>query len=284
VLIEKGEVMRIRLIVTIGIIVIVVLAGLVIFAKRAKTLFLISKQEPKESAVISPSEILNQATQQEAKGNLIEARTLYKKLVTDFANSPSVGNWQKKVWDLNIKLLFSPTLIPGSILYEVKPGDSLVKIAKKFNTTVELLKRSNSLSSDVIITGRKLKVWTKPFNIVIDKSQNILILKSDDEVIKIYIVSTGINNSTPVGNFKIINKLISPTWYKAGAIVPPESPDNILGSHWMGFDLPGYGIHGTTEEKGLGEQITQGCIRMSNSDIEELFSIVPISTEVVVVD
>ena len=109
-------------------------------------------------------------------------------------------------------------------------------------------------------------------------------LKSDEEVFKTYIVSTGKNNCTPVGTFKIINKLQNPTWFKAGAIVPPESAENVLGTRWMGFDLAGYGIHGTTAPKDLGKQVTQGCVRLSNSDVQELYSIVPAGTEVTIID
>ncbi len=274
--------MKTRLLIS-GIIIIAILGVLAIFIIRTKFPFL-GKGVSQENAALC-SEILDQAARYEAEGNLLKAESLYEKLVRDFANSPEVGNWQKKTWDLNINLLFSPTITSGSILYEIKSGDSLAKIAKKFNTTVELLKKSNGLLNDKIITGKKLKVWTRPFNIVVDKSQNILILKSDDEVVKTYIVSTGINNSTPVGNFKIINKLVNPIWFKAGAMVPPESPDNVLGSRWMGFDVVGYGIHGTTtKDERFGQQITQGCVRMSNSNVEELFTIVPIGTEVTIVD
>jgi len=52
----------------------------------------------------------------------------------------------------------------------------------------------------------------------------------------------------------------------------------------MGFDLAGYGIHGTTEPKELGKQVTQGCVRLSNPEVEELYVIVPVGTEVTVVD
>jgi len=52
----------------------------------------------------------------------------------------------------------------------------------------------------------------------------------------------------------------------------------------MGIDFPGYGLHGTTDPKSLGKQVTQGCVRLSNSDVEELYTIVPIGTEVVIVD
>ena len=274
--------MRKRLLFIIGIILVAASGLVLIFSSRPKNSF-INKQTT-ESAPVTQSEILKQAIQQEAKGNLKEAKTLYEKLVNNFSNSPQVGDWQKRVWDLNIKLLFSPVIIEGSVIYEIKPGDSLIKIAKEFNTTAELLKTSNGLSDDKIIAGKKLKVWTKPFNIVVDKSQNTLILKYNDKVVKAYVVSTGINNSTPAGSFKIINKLVRPTWFKAGAVVPPESPDNILGSRWMGFELSGYGIHGTTEEETLGQQITQGCVRMANADVEELFTIVPVGTEVTIVD
>ncbi|KPK98921.1 MAG: hypothetical protein AMJ95_02220 [Omnitrophica WOR_2 bacterium SM23_72] len=140
------------------------------------------------------------------------------------------------------------------------------------------------MSSDRIMAGEKLKVWTVPFSIVVDKSQNLLMLKTKEEVFKTYVVATGLNNSTPVGHFKIINKLLNPTWFKAGVVVPASSPENILGTRWMGFDLPGYGIHGTTEPESLGQHVTQGCVRMRNSDVEELYTIVPVGTEVIIVD
>ncbi|MCM8819304.1 MAG: L,D-transpeptidase, partial [Candidatus Omnitrophica bacterium] len=115
-------------------------------------------------------------------------------------------------------------------------------------------------------------------------SQNLLFLKRAEEIIKTYVVSTGKNNSTPVGNFKIINKLINPTWFKAGAVIPADSPENVLGSRWLGFNLKGYGIHGTIEPNNLGKQVTDGCIRMRNQDVEELYDIVPEGTEVSIVD
>jgi lipoprotein-anchoring transpeptidase ErfK/SrfK len=240
--------------------------------------------QTKEGRVVSVSTLYNQAKETQAQGNLLEARSLYQQLIANFPNSGEVANWQKKSDDLNIRLLFSPTLTPKSIPYEIKPQDTLSKIAREFKTTVDLLKKSNNISDYRILPGRKIKVWIAPFSAVVDKSQNILILKADEEIIKTYVVSTGINNCTPTGTFKIINKLTHPTWFKAGAVVAPGSPENVLGTRWLGFDLTGYGIHGTNEPQSLGRQITQGCVRMSNSDIEELYTIVPEGTEVTVVD
>jgi len=243
-----------------------------------------SKAINTKGAGTSVSGLLAQEKELESKGDLLAARAIYQKLVNGFPNSSEVMNWEKKIEDMNIKLLLSPVIIPKSMLYEIKPGDTLTKIAKQFKTTTDLIMKSNNLSGNTIVPGRKIKVWTAPFNIFVDKSQNSLILKSDDEIIKTYVVSTGKNNSTPVGTFKITNKLLNPTWFKSGAIIPAGSPENILGTRWLGFDLAGYGIHGTTDPKSLGKQATQGCVRMSNSEVEELYTIIPIGTEVTIVD
>ena len=241
----------------------------------------LSKGKSKGSSV---SSLVAAAKSLEMGGSLLEAKEAYQKLVNDFSNSGEVMNWQKKVESLNIKLLFSSAITERSILYEIKPGDTLTKIAKEYKTTTDLIMKSNNLSDDKILPGRKIKVWTAPFGIAVDKSQNILILKTDEEIIKTYIVSTGTNNSTPTGSFKIVNKLQNPPWYKAGAIVPPDSPENILGTRWLGFDSPGYGIHGTTDPQSLGRQVTKGCVRMSNTEVEELYTIVPVGTEVNIID
>ena len=238
----------------------------------------------KETMFSSASGLLTQAKELETKDNLLDARVIYQRLISEFSNSAEVMNWQKKIEDINIKLLFSPIVTPKSRLYTIKPGDTLNKIAKEFRTTADLIMKSNHLRSDRIVPGRKIKVWLAPFSILIDKSQNTLMLKSEEEIIKTYIISTGKDNSTPLGNLKITTKLLNPTWFKAGAVVPPGSPENILGTRWLGFDLPGYGIHGTTEPQTLGKQVTQGCIRMLNPDVEELYSIVPVGTEVTIVD
>ncbi|WP_017753494.1 cell wall hydrolase [Calidifontibacillus oryziterrae] len=42
-------------------------------------------------------------------------------------------------------------------LYEVQAGDSLKSISENFNTTVELIKKRNSLQSDIVTIGTKLK-------------------------------------------------------------------------------------------------------------------------------
>jgi lipoprotein-anchoring transpeptidase ErfK/SrfK len=268
-----------------GIIALCVVVGLIVFAgKAAKNAHLAKSQPWDKTAIASASALVAQARDFEAAGNLLQAKGLYQQLITGFANISDVGAWQKKMDELNIKLLFSPVITPKSKLYEIKPGDTLTKIARDFKTTIDLLKKANAIADDRIVPGRKIKVWTEPFSIVIDKTQNILMLKCDEEIIKTYVVATGVNNSTPIGTFTITKKITNPTWFKSGAVIAPGTPENLLGTRWLGFDLAGYGIHGTNDPQLLGRQVTQGCVRLSNPDIEELYAIIPEGTEVTIVD
>jgi lipoprotein-anchoring transpeptidase ErfK/SrfK len=278
---DKDKGVLVKKIIVILIIAVAVITGMVLIFGGKKTG---KKATARPAAQVSARSLSAQARQLEAKGSLLEAKLLYQKLVNDFPQSAEATEWQKKTEEISIKLLFSPALTPKSVLYEIKPGDTLTKIARQFKTTTELIQKSNNLNPSLIIPGRKIKVWNAPFNILVDKSQNILLLKNNEEIIKTYVVSTGKNNSSPVGTFKIVNKLPNPTWFKAGAVVPAESPDNVLGTRWMGFDLAGFGIHGTVEPKELGKQVTQGCVRMNNTDVEELYSIIPVGTEVTIID
>lgn len=228
--------------------------------------------------------LFKKADSLEKHGDLTAAKQLYQKLLNDYPDAENVLEVQNRIASLNIKILFSSTPTAHSQIYEVVPGDSLKRIAKKFNTTIELIKKANNLSGDLIKPGMKLKVQNKNFSIVVDKSQNTLVLISDGEVIKVYTVSTGKGNSTPTGTFRIVNKLIDPPWYTAKGIIPPDSPANILGTRWLGIDKPRYGIHGTYTPETIGYQITEGCVRMYNADVEELYTIVPRGTEVIIVD
>lgn len=237
-----------------------------------------------QEKVVNPSasKLYDQALVLKKNGDFVNAQNTYRKLISEYPDQENIDMIQKEYENLSMQIIFSNTPTENSVMHEVVSGDSLGKLAKKYNTTIELIKISNSLKSDIIRIGQKLRIWNATFNIFVDKSQNILMLKTGDKVVKVYNVSTGSNNSTPVGEFTITTKLTDPVWFNRGVVVPPESPENVLGSRWLGFDLPGYGIHGTVEPETIGSQVTAGCVRMRNEEVEELYSIIPYGTKVVV--
>lgn len=124
------------------------------------------------------------------------------------------------------------------------------------------------------------KTLSRNYWIVINKDANILKLYRGKRLIRKYPVATGKElDDTPEGKFKIISKTINPYWGGGKDKDPVEGGalENPLGTRWLGLDFGGgrwYGIHGTSNPRSIGKHISNGCIRMYNKDVEELFSIV----------
>ncbi|WP_026695469.1 L,D-transpeptidase [Peribacillus kribbensis] len=86
-------------------------------------------------------------------------------------------------------------------------------------------------------------------------------------LIKAYPIAVGkMLTPTPEGTYKIINK--------------QPNPGGPFGVMWMGLSKPTYGIHGTDDPSSIGRDMSHGCIRMQNADVQELSSMVPIGTVV----
>ena len=180
-------------------IIVVVLGTSLLLSRRSTTNV---STDRSSASSLRPSQYLKQAQAAYEQGQFLQARDLYKKALEGTKNADTLKDIQSTVEDLNMSILFSPIIEEDSIIYVIQPNDSLSKIAKRFNTTVGFIKRTNNLTSDVIIAGQKLKINTGDFSIVVDKSQNLLFLKRSGNVIKTYVVSTGEDNSTPIGTFR----------------------------------------------------------------------------------
>ncbi len=102
---------------------------------------------------------------------------------------------------------------------------------------------------------------------------------------------------TPLGDWKVTRKRVRPTWrppksiiaeYAADGEVLPRvvgpGPDNPLGDYAINLSAPAYLIHGTNKPRGVGMQVTHGCLRMLPEDIEWLFAQVPVGLGVNIVN
>ncbi len=107
-------------------------------------------------------------------------------------------------------------------------------------------------------------------------------LFSGDRLVKEFPIAIGKPSTpTPLGNYSIIYKEVNPAWYPPdpkGKVVP-SGPANPLGYRWMGI-WKDYGIHGTNAPWSIGNAVSNGCIRMYEEDVEELFDKVSYSTPV----
>ena len=137
--------------------------------------------------------------------------------------------------------------------------------------------------------------------IVVDISDRKMFLYQNGEV-EGYPVTVGKDKSTPIGEFRIINKVKNPDWWPSPnctwlsdkvneyvdkqGYVPNESPSNPFGAYWIGISTKSvngssYGIHGTNDPSSIGKAVSHGCIRAQKEALEEIIKF-PVGTKVII--
>ncbi|UDQ97675.1 L,D-transpeptidase family protein [Lentisphaerota bacterium WC36G] len=198
--------------------------------------------------------------------------------------------------DANTKTFFSSkSYVPfNKTLYQVQRGDALQKVAKKFNSTVAAIQKQNGMDkfNFNIRVGENLNVYNGQWRIVVNKSKFLLMLFDKDNLFSAYSIALGKNNKTPIGNFKIVSKVIEPDWYSGTERIAYGDERNVLGTRWMEIkstdknnkELKGYGVHGTWERDSINKMRSNGCVRMLNENVEELFDIIPLNTPIKIIE
>lgn len=218
-----------------------------------------------------------------ARDELLEARrALYAAFDDAAPGAPARAEIKELLGDVNIRVLFSPYLSEEKEEYFVQPGDSLARIANRFGTTVDVVRRGNGIEGDLILPGTRLRVFKGTCRIEVDCAAHRLALFVNDRWFKEYPVGTGAYDRTPIGTFEIVDKVVDPVWWREGRAIPYGDPENILGTRWMSINVPGFGVHGTWDDGTVGSSSSAGCVRMHNADVEELFDIVPLGAGVVI--
>lgn len=119
------------------------------------------------------------------------------------------------------------------------------------------------------------------YRILVSKSEYKLWLLNGNDIIQEYSIATGKNpgdkvrvgdHRTPVGNFRIVSIENSSGWshdFRDGK----GKIKGAYGPWFLRLDAKGWkgiGIHGTHDPDSRGTSVTEGCIRLSNEDIDEL--------------
>ena len=118
--------------------------------------------------------------------------------------------------------------------------------------------------------------------IFINSASRLLLFYDGNVRVAMYHVGLGkVSTPTPSGYFKITEKAINPSWIDPDdpEYEIPSGPDNPLGYRWMQI-WGNYGIHGTNRPESIGGYVSNGCIRMIERDVEELFDAVEVGTPV----
>lgn len=106
-----------------------------------------------------------------------------------------------------------------------------------------------------------------------------------------YGVGVGREGFTWSGTQTVTRKAEWPDWHPPQEMIARQpylprfmagGPGNPLGARAMYLGSSAYRIHGTNDPSTIGKFVSSGCIRLTNEDVQDLFSRVSVGTKVVV--
>jgi L,D-transpeptidase ErfK/SrfK len=199
-------------------------------------------------------------------------------------------------------------------------GQTSTVAARQDDTLTDIARIHGLGYEEIVWANRKVDIWLpgegtpvvlpKSFILPGDTRQGVVVniaeyrlyhyYKSNGQLmVSTFPISIGrMDWATPIGRWTVTSKQKDPAWYPPESIrqehledgrgflakMVPAGPDNPLGRYAMRLSATGYLIHGTNKPVGVGMQVTHGCIRMYPEDVEELFGLVSINTQVNLID
>ena len=133
-------------------------------------------------------------------------------------------------------------------------------------------------SNGVYKNGSLSGSWT----IKVNRGANVVTVYKGNTPVKAFLCSTGLNNATPLGTFRVLDKLYlhelnGPTWgYYCSHITSDILFHSIPAPTTARKKVPSYKFNL------LGQQASQGCIRLAMGDAKWLYDTVPTGSTVVV--
>ena len=144
----------------------------------------------------------------------------------------------------------------------------------------------------------------KGLQLVLDRKHHQLLVLRDGRMTRRFPAAVGTKGwETPAGRFRVLEKVKEPVWTHpvSGDLVDADSEGNPLGSRWIGFyrdcngrsgwdgeqylDINGCtvaGFHGTPFRWTVGRAVSHGCVRLYEENVQEVFDLVRVGTQVTV--
>jgi lipoprotein-anchoring transpeptidase ErfK/SrfK len=169
-------------------------------------------------------------------------------------------------------------------------------LAEKFHMDQDLLeslnrdRRFEEAGTKIIVADPASSEAGEPAEggkIEVDKAASaVRLLNKAGEVLAVYPASIGSKQKpAPTGTHKVVAIAKNPVYtynpdYNFKGVKAKEpfkiepGPNNPVGTVWIDLSAESYGIHGTPEPAQVGKAASQGCVRLTNWDVEELATMV----------
>lgn len=117
--------------------------------------------------------------------------------------------------------------------------------------------------------------------IIVNGERRVYYVASKTEVLR-YPVAVGKTDELWMGRTFVSSKTVDPRWIPVDGSDPIEGgePDNPLGKRALYLDWSLLRIHGTPSRRSVGSAVSNGCIRMLDEDVIDLYERVHIGAPV----
>ncbi|HMN72258.1 MAG TPA: L,D-transpeptidase [Rhodoblastus sp.] len=180
-----------------------------------------------------------------------------------------------------------PQLVPAPR----NPAPTIYPPAQVASYGAAPLETRRSVASEYLRTEIDYQTAERPGTIVVDTRDKHLYLVLEGGRALRYGIGVGRPGFTWAGVKTVTRKAEWPGWTP-----PPEmlkrrpdlpkfmegGPENPLGARALYLGSSLYRIHGTNEPYTIGQNVSSGCIRMMNQDVEDLYDRVKVGTKVIV--
>lgn len=224
-----------------------------------------------------------------------DASRLYSDLMLEELEAPwpadaeTLRRWSAALARAQSRYSWDKTGDWPSIDVKVERGDSLISIRKRvIEQHPDLLvctgqiERANGIRGTTIQPGQTLRVPTTRAHVLVDLDAHWVFYVLGDVVAGAWEAGIGKTGSeTRPGSYTVGEKRTEPMWFPPGKEpVPFGDPANPLGTRWISWLNPDgsasrLGFHGTNDPDSIGHDRSEGCIRLRNADVEELYEILP---------
>lgn len=133
-------------------------------------------------------------------GNFLESRLALADFVGRYPDSSKVDEAKEQLGKINIEIFLSNRSAPEKVVYVVRPGDVLTRVAAKLSVTPELLMRANNLHQNMLRTGQRLAVSPAEFSVKINREKKLVTLYNQDRFFKQYPIHAWTNSMNKGGH------------------------------------------------------------------------------------
>ncbi len=216
-----------------------------------------------------------------------------------------VGVWFSSGCDLEA-LIDVEGRVRETASYQTAYEDTLLDVARQFNLGyVEIVAANPGVDPWVPGEGTEIVLPTvhlmpdladaNPDGIVINLAEmRLYFFEKPGAAPRSFPIGIGRDGlKTPIGITKVVAKRKDPSWRPTARMreedpelpeVVDPGPENPLGTRALYLGWPEYLIHGTNKPPGVGRRVSSGCVRMYPEDVETLFKMVKVGSNVTVID